>query len=43
MNAFNVNNEMQFSLFNVLSDFEIALQDAIFEIVDVVAMCIEMQ
>ena len=41
--GFKINNELQFCLFSVFSIFEIALQDANFEITYVVTICIEMQ
>ena len=41
--GFKINNELQFCWFSVFSIFEIALQNANFEIVDVVIICIEMQ
>ena len=41
--GFKINNELQCCLFSVLSIFEIALQKANFEIVNVVIICIEMQ
>ena len=41
--GFRINNELQFCQFSVFSIFEIALQDANIEIVNVVAICIEMQ
>ena len=41
--GFRINNELQLCQFSVFSIFEIALQDANIEIVNVVAICIEMQ
>ena len=41
--GFKINNELQFCQFFVFSIFDIALQDANFEIVNVVTICIEMQ
>ena len=40
---FKINNELQFCLFSVFSAFEIALQDANFEIVNILNICIEIQ
>ena len=41
--GFIINNELQFCQFSVFSNLEISLQDANFEIVNVVIICIEMQ
>ena len=41
--GFKINNELQFCYFSVFSIFEIALQDANFEIVNVVIISIEVQ
>ena len=41
--CFKINNKLQFCLFSVFSIFEIALQNAIIEIVNVVIIFIEMQ
>ena len=40
---FKINDKFQFCLFSVFSIFEIALQNANFEIVNGVIICIEMQ
>ena len=41
--GYKINNDLQFCLFSMFSIFEIALQNANFEIVNVVIICIEMQ
>ena len=41
--GFKINNELQVCKYYVFSIFEIALQDANIEIVNVVTICIEMQ
>ena len=39
--GFKINNELQFCYFSVFSIFEITLQNANFEIVNLVIICIE--
>ena len=41
--GFKINNELQFFYLSVFSIYEISLQDAKFEIVNAVTICIEMQ
>ena len=41
--GYKINNDLQFCLFSMFSIFEIALQNANIEIVNVVTVCIEMQ
>ena len=41
--GFKINNELQFCYFSTFSIFVISLQDANFEISNVVTICIEMQ
>ena len=41
--GFKINKKLHFCLFSVCSIFEIALQNANFEIVNVVIICIELQ
>ena len=41
--CFKISNKLQFCLFSMFSIYEIALQNANFEIVNVVTICIEMQ
>ena len=41
--GYKINNDLQFCLFSTFSIFEIALQNANLEIVNVVIICIEMQ